>query len=37
MESREKESRHTDFEIWSDEQHDQGDYPLGFDPDLYDL
>ena len=27
----------TEFEIWSEEQHDLGDYPEGFDPDLYDL
>tara|TARA_R110002049_G_scaffold248172_3_gene422686 strand:- start:54 stop:158 length:105 start_codon:yes stop_codon:yes gene_type:complete len=27
----------TALEIWLDEQQDLGDYPDGFDPDLYDL
>lgn len=32
-----KEKDKTAFEIWLDEQQDQGDYPDGFNPDLYDL
>ncbi len=35
MENKEKDK--TTFEIWLDEQQDQGDYPDGFNPDLYDL
>jgi hypothetical protein len=27
----------TDLEIGSEQQHDPGDYPDGFDPSLYDL
>ena len=27
----------TDLEKWSEQQHDPGDYPDGFDPSLYDL
>lgn len=27
----------TEFEIWLEEQQDQGDYPDGFNPDLYNL
>jgi hypothetical protein len=27
----------TEFEIWLEDGQDLGDYPDGFDPDLYDL
>lgn len=27
----------TEFEIWLEEQQDHGDYPDGFNPDLYNL
>ena len=27
----------TEFEIWSEDGQDLGDYPDGFAPDLYDL
>lgn len=32
-----KDKEKTEFEIWLGEQQDLGDYPDGFDPDLYDL
>ena len=33
----EAETEKTDLEQWSEEQHDLGDYPDGFEPSLYDL
>ena len=32
-----KDEAMTVFEIWLEEEQDQGDYPDGFNPDLYDL
>jgi len=32
-----KDEERTEFEIWSEEQQDLGDYSEGFNPDLYDL